>query len=88
MSAGIHFKVSYMFRIKVSICAVGAAIWAEQQLVAIPGWLREDPNASLHQKGQSASIKEPRSPTTKKNKAVPKYRLDCIPQLVEERSRP
>ncbi len=49
--------------------ATNAAIWAEQQLVAIPGWLREDQNAILHQEGQFASIKEPRSPTTKKNKA-------------------
>ncbi len=49
--------------------ATNAAIWAEQQLVAIPGWLLVDPNAILHQEGQFASIKEPRSPTTKKNKA-------------------
>jgi hypothetical protein len=49
--------------------AMDAAIWAEQQLVAIPGWLREDQNARLDQEGQRASIKEPRSPTIKKNKA-------------------
>ncbi len=29
--------------------AEDAAIWTEQQLVAIPGWLREDQNATLHQ---------------------------------------
>jgi hypothetical protein len=46
-----------------------AANWAEQQLVAIPGWLLEDQNARLDQEGQFASIKEPRSPTIKKNKA-------------------
>jgi hypothetical protein len=28
-------------------CAVDAAIWTEQQLVAIPGWLCEDQNARL-----------------------------------------
>ncbi len=31
------------------MCAADAAIWAEQQFVAIPGWLREDQNARLHQ---------------------------------------
>ncbi len=41
-----------------------AAIWAEQQLVAIPGWLREDQNARLHQEEHFAPIKQPRSPTT------------------------
>ncbi len=46
-----------------------AAIWAEQQLVAILGWLWEDQNARLDQEGQLASIKDPRSPTIKKNKA-------------------
>ncbi len=50
-------------------CAADAAIWAEQQLVAIPGWLYEDPNARLHQEKRFASIKEPRSPRTKENKA-------------------
>jgi hypothetical protein len=30
-------------------CAGYAAIWAEQQLVAIPGRLCEDQNARLHQ---------------------------------------
>jgi hypothetical protein len=51
------------------VCAADAAIWAAQQLVAIPGWLREDQNARLDQEGQFASVKEPRSLTTKKNKA-------------------
>jgi hypothetical protein len=37
--------------------------------VAIPGCLRVDQNARLDQEGQFASIKEPRSPTIKKNKA-------------------
>jgi hypothetical protein len=46
-----------------------AAIWAEQQLVAIPGWLHEDRNARLDQEGQFASIKEPRLTTIKKNRA-------------------
>jgi hypothetical protein len=44
----------------ITSCAVDAAIWAEQQLVAIPGWLREDQNARLHQEGRLASTKEPR----------------------------
>jgi hypothetical protein len=52
-----------------SRCAADAAIWAEQQLVAIPGWLHEDQNARLDQEGHFASIKEHRSPTIKKNKA-------------------
>jgi hypothetical protein len=56
-------------------CAADAAIWAEQQLIAIPGWLREDQNARLHQEEHFASIKEPRSPTTKENKA--KRRTIC-----------
>jgi hypothetical protein len=48
----------------------GCCIWAEQQLVAIPGWLLEDQNARLDQEGQLASIKEPRSLSSiKKNKA-------------------
>jgi hypothetical protein len=46
------------------VLAADAAIWTEQQLVDIPGWLCEDQNARLHQEGQFASIKEPRSPTT------------------------
>ena len=37
---------------------------SSMQLVAIPGWLREDQNAKLHQEEHFASIKEPRSPTT------------------------
>ncbi len=49
-------------------CAADGAIWAEQQFAAIPGWLREDQNARLHEE-HLASIKEPRSPITKKNKA-------------------
>jgi hypothetical protein len=49
--------------------AADASIWAEHQLVAIPGWLREDRNAKLDREGHLALIKEPRSPTIKKNKA-------------------
>jgi hypothetical protein len=37
---------------------------SSMQLVAIPGWLREEQNAKLHQEEHFASIKEPRSPTT------------------------
>jgi len=51
------------------VLAADAAIWTEQQLVDIPGWLCEDQNARLHQEGQFASIKEPRSSTIRKNKA-------------------
>ena len=58
-----------MFTLQTQFCAADAAIWAEQQLVAILGWLCEDQNARLDQEGQLASIKEPRSPTIKKNKA-------------------
>jgi hypothetical protein len=47
----------------VNICAADVAIWAEQQLVAIPGWLREDQTARLHQEKHFASINKPRSPT-------------------------
>ncbi len=54
---------------------VDAAIWDEQQLVAIPGWLREDQNARLHQEEHFASIKQPRSPTTKENEA--NRRIPC-----------
>jgi hypothetical protein len=32
----------------MSHCVADAAISAEQQSVAIPGWLREDQNARLH----------------------------------------
>jgi hypothetical protein len=49
-------------------CAADAAIWAEQQLVAIPGWLREDQNARLHQEGQLVSMKEPRSPQLRRTR--------------------
>jgi hypothetical protein len=56
-------------------CAADAAIWAEQQLVAIPGLLREDQNARRHQEEHFASIKEHRSLTTKENKA--KRRTIC-----------
>jgi hypothetical protein len=34
-------------------------IWAEQQLVAIPGWLLKDQNARLEHEGPFALIKEP-----------------------------
>jgi hypothetical protein len=30
-------------------------MWAEQQLIAIPGWLREDQNARQHQEEHFAS---------------------------------
>ncbi len=52
------------------LAAVGVlAIWAEQQSVVIPGWLREDQNARLHQEKHFALIKHPRSPTTNENEA-------------------
>jgi hypothetical protein len=44
-------------------------IWAEQQLVVIPGWLLQYLNARLVQEGQLTSIKRPRLLITKKNKA-------------------
>ncbi len=50
-------------------CATDAAIWTEQQLIAIPGWLREDQNARCHQEEHLASIIQPRSPTAKENEA-------------------
>ncbi len=43
--------------------------WAEQQQVAIPGWLREDQKEGLHQEEHFASRKQPRCPMTKKNEA-------------------
>jgi hypothetical protein len=58
-----------------AICAADAAFWAEQQKVAIPGWLRKDQNERLHQEEHFASIKQPRSPTTKENEA--KRRIPC-----------
>jgi hypothetical protein len=60
-----------------SNCAGGecdAVIWAEQQLVAIPGWLLEYQNARLDQEGQLAPKKEPRSLVFKKNKNKAKRR--------------
>jgi hypothetical protein len=56
-------------------CATDAAIWTEQQLVAIPGWLHEDQNARSHQEEHFASIKQPRSPKAKENEA--KRRIPC-----------
>jgi hypothetical protein len=56
-------------------CAADAAFWAEQQKVAIPGWLREDQKEGLHQEGHFALIKQPRSPITKEKKA--KRRIPC-----------
>ncbi len=50
-------------------CAADAEIWAEQHLVAIPGWLLKYQNARLDHKGQLTSIKRPRLPIIKKNKA-------------------
>ncbi len=41
-----------MFTLQTS--AADAAIWAEQQLVAILGWLCEDQNARLDKEGQLA----------------------------------
>ncbi len=49
--------------------------WAEQQQVAIPGWLSEDQKERLHKEGHFASIKQPRCPTTKENEA--KSRIPC-----------
>jgi hypothetical protein len=43
--------------------------WAEQQQVAIPGWLREDQKEGLHQEEHFASRKQPRYPTTKADEA-------------------
>jgi hypothetical protein len=48
---------------------------AEQQKVAIPGWLHEDQKEGLHQEGHFASIKQLRYPTTKENEA--KRRIPC-----------
>ncbi len=39
--------------------------WAEQQQVAIPGWLREDQKEGLLQKEHFASRKQPRARTFK-----------------------
>jgi hypothetical protein len=50
-------------------CTAYAVIWAEQQLVAIPGWLLEYQIARLDQEGQLATIKLPRWHVFKKNKA-------------------
>ncbi len=47
--------------------------WAEQQQVAIPGWLREDQKVGLHQEGHFASIKQPRCPTTKENEVKEEF---------------
>jgi hypothetical protein len=41
----------------VSKCAADAAFWAEQQKVAITGWLREDLIEGLHHEEHFASIK-------------------------------
>ncbi len=44
------------------MCDTDAVIWAEQQLLAIPGWLPKDQNARLEeedQEGQSESSKRP-----------------------------
>jgi hypothetical protein len=56
-------------------CDADAAFWAEQQKVAIPGWLREDQKEGLHQEGHFALIKQPRSPITKEKEA--KRRIPC-----------
>ncbi len=58
--ATLHKKVN---------CAADAVIWAEHQLVAIPGWLLKCQNARLDQEGQLTSRKWPRSLIIKKNKA-------------------
>jgi hypothetical protein len=42
------------------VCVADAVIWAERQLVAIPGWLLKYQNARLDQERKLASIKEPR----------------------------
>jgi hypothetical protein len=49
--------------------------WAEEQQVAIPGWLREDQKEGLHQEEYFASRKQPRCPITKENEA--KRRIPC-----------
>jgi hypothetical protein len=55
--------------IYVYCCAADAEIWAEQQLVPIPGWLLKYQNARLNQEGQLTSRKRPISLIIKKNKA-------------------
>jgi hypothetical protein len=73
---GIFFQLLTKCLNFIMYCATDAAIWAEQQLVAIPGWLLTAKcNARLHQEEHFASIKEPRSPTTKENEA--KRRIPC-----------
>jgi hypothetical protein len=62
------YTLLHYMALKAQVCC-GCCIWAQQQLVAIPGWLLEDQNARLDQEGQFASIKEPRYLTIKKNKA-------------------
>jgi hypothetical protein len=37
---------------------VDAAFWAEQQKIAISGWLQEDQKEGLHQEEHFASIKQ------------------------------
>ncbi len=49
--------------------------WAEQQQVAIPGWLSEDQKEGMYKEGHFASIKQPRCPSTKENEA--KRRIPC-----------
>ncbi len=51
------------------------AFWAEQQKIAIPGWLREDQKEEVHQEGHFALIKQTRAPTTKEKEA--KRRIPC-----------
>ena len=61
--------VGVLHKIFIHKCAADAVIWAEQQLVVIPGWLLQYQNAKLVQEGQLTSIKRPRLLITKKSKA-------------------
>jgi hypothetical protein len=50
-------------------CAADAAFRAEQQQVALPGWLSSDQKDVLHQKGQLTSRKKARCHVIKENEA-------------------
>jgi hypothetical protein len=68
----IYIKLTNLKKTKPDILKLGLPIntyvprkllfWAEQQLVAIPGWLREDQKEGLHQEENFASRKQPRCP--------------------------
>ncbi len=64
--------VGVLHKIFIHKCAPDAVIWAEQQLVVIPGWLLQYQNAKLVQEGQLTSIKRPRLLITKKKQSKTK----------------